>query len=50
MSLDQLWNRGQLRTSVRRELNDTSGTLSWSWSDTELNQLLGDWQDFDPGS
>ncbi len=45
MSLDQLWNRGQLRTSVRRELNDTSGTLSWSWSDTELNQLLGDWQD-----
>lgn len=44
--LSDLWTRGQILASVRRELMDPSGTLSWSWSDTELRDYIGAWQDY----
>jgi hypothetical protein len=45
MALSDLWSRQTLRAAVRRELNDTAGTLSWSWTDAELNSYLADGQD-----
>jgi hypothetical protein len=45
MALSDLWNLGQLRAAVRRELNDTRGNLSWSWSDAELQEYIGAAQD-----
>lgn len=44
MALSDKWPRSQLRRIVRDELNDPLGTAPWSWSDTELNQYLDEWQ------
>lgn len=45
MALSDLWTQAELNAAVRRELLDPTGTLSWSWSNVEINQYLEDWQD-----
>jgi hypothetical protein len=44
VALSDLWTQAQMNAAVRRELMDPTGTLSWSWSNTELNMYLSDFQ------
>jgi hypothetical protein len=44
MALSDLWTQAQLVTAARRELMDPTGTLSWSWTDLELQMYVSDWQ------
>lgn len=44
MPLADLWTQATINVTVRRELMDPTGTTNWSWSDIELTQYIGDWQ------
>lgn len=44
MATSDLWTLTQIRSAVRRELMDPTGTANWSWNDVELNIYINDWQ------
>lgn len=44
MPLSDLWTAAEFEAAIRRELMDTSGTLSWSWTSIELQYYINDFQ------